>query len=738
MATTTRHASPICLPTAAASPFKPRAAALVCLLACTSAAQAQSTAPTASLAEIVIQSSTVTASPDVSGFADQPLATAPLSATVISSDQIINTGARRLSDLYRLDASVSDAYNAGGYYDYASVRGFVIDNTYNYRREGLPISAETALPLDHLARVELLKGTSGIQAGTSAPGGLFNLVVKRPTQNTLRSLRLDAASTGNALVHADLGGRLGDNRDVGYRLNLLGERLNSHARGTEGQRALMALAMDARLSPDSLLEGEFEVSRRSQASVPGLSLLGSALPPADPRININTQPWSQPVVFQNFSGSLRYTQAINSEWNWQAQLGRQRLKTDDRLAYPYGCYEPVSDEYLFSYCPNGDFDLYDYRSENERRNTTAAQWRINGTLTTGGLQHQLSAGALTSRFTDRGQPQADDPYNPVGIGNIYTLPPFAPLAEFTDPYTNRTERSTEFFVTDVIRWNDQLQTWFGLRHTRLDRTSVRTDATRSTAYTQNVTTPWLAATWQLNAAQMAYASWGQGVESEVAPGRPRYTNQGEPLPALKSRQWELGLKSDDGGQRWNATLFSMVRPASGDLLLGGATECAADDSCTRIIDGNARHQGLELGGGRTSGAWSYNASATWIHAERRSSVIDPALNGQRPTNVPNWVLRANVSHALAAVPGLHLGAHLSHEGRRAVLPNGSLQLPSWTRIDASLRYETRLQDQPATWTLAVDNLLDRRFFKESPYQYGHVYLFPNAPRTVRLSLETNF
>lgn len=687
--------------------------------------------------EVVIQSDTAIAAPDVSGFADQPLSNTPLSATVISSDEIAHTGARRLSDLYRLDASVSDAYNAGGYYDYASVRGFVIDNTYNYRREGLPISAETALPLDHLERVELLKGTSGIQAGTSAPGGLFNLVVKRPTQNTLRSLRLEGISTGNALVHADLGGRLGENGDLGYRLNLLGERLNSHARGTEGQRALMALAMDARLSRDSLLEGEFEVSRRSQPSVPGLSLLGAALPPADARININTQPWTQPVVFQNFSGSLRYTQAINTDWNWQAQLGTQRLKTDDRLAYPYGCYEPISDEYLYSYCPNGDFDLYDYRSENERRNTTAAQWRINGKLSTGAVPHQVSAGVVASRFTDRGQLQADN-NAPAGIGNIDSLPIFAPVAEFTDPYTNRTERSTEFFATDVIRWNDQLQTWLGLRHTRLDRASVRTDGSRSTAYTQNVTTPWLAATWQLNPSQMAYASWGQGVESEVAPGRPRYTNQGEPLPALKSRQWELGLKSDDGTQRWNATVFNIVRPASSDLFLAGECDDDVPGSCTRITDGNARHQGLELGGGRTSGAWSYNTSITWIRAERRSSVTAPELNGKRPTNVPNWVLRANVSHALATVPGLHLGAHLSHEGRRAVLPDGSLQLPAWTRIDASLRYETLLQGRPASWTLSIDNLLDRRFFKESPFQYGHVYLFPAAPRTLRLALQTNF
>lgn len=224
MAKTTRLSQPF--------PFKPSSATLACLIVCAPVAQAQSTAPVANLTEVVIQSDAATVAPDVGGFADQPLSTTPLSATVIPADDIAQTGARRLSDLYRLDASVSDAYNAGGYYDYASVRGFVIDNTYNYRREGLPISAETALPLDHLERVELLKGTSGIQAGTSAPGGLFNLVVKRPTQNTLRNLRMEATSTGNALVHVDLGERLGDDKAVGYRLNLLGERLNSHARGT--------------------------------------------------------------------------------------------------------------------------------------------------------------------------------------------------------------------------------------------------------------------------------------------------------------------------------------------------------------------------------------------------------------------------------------------------------------------------------------------------------------------------
>ena len=715
------------------APIRPTTIAVATLLATLAHAQ---TAPT--LPAVTISGTGSAPVADVTGF-DAPLRDTPASVTVIDSGRIAEAGARSLSDLYRFDSSVSDAYNAAGYYDYASVRGFVIDNTYNFRREGLPISGETSLPLDHLERVELLKGTSGIQAGTSAPGGLFNLVVKRPTATPQRVFRTEVNNNGNALAHVDISGRLAEG-DMGWRLNVLGERLNGEAPGTEGKRGLLALAMDARLSRDSLLEGEFELSRRAQRSVPGLSLLGDQLPPADPKLNINHQPWSQPVDFRNFSGSLRFTQAINSQWNWQAQVGTQRLVTDDYLAYPYGCYDVGSgDYYPDRFCPNGDFDLYDYRSLDERRNTHAAQWRINGQFATGDVRHKLSAGILASRFTQRGQTRSNYSGYILG-GNLYTLPAVPANPQFVDTFTQRTERSTEFFATDVIEWSPALQTWLGLRHTRLNRRSVETDGSEDTAYRDNVTTPWLAATYKLGAGHTLYGSWGQGIESEVVTQRPRYTNAGAVLPPLKSRQWEFGLKGEDARQHWNVTLFSITRPTTGNLVLDTVNGCddASPGSCTRVIDGEARHRGLELGGGRTSGAWTYDASLTWLDAERRHSLLTPELNGLRPTNVPRWILRANLNHRLASVPGLTLSAHLSHEGSRAVLPDQSLVLPSWTRVDASVRYDTRLGGQPATWTLAIDNLFDRRYFQESPYQYEHIYLFPGAGRTLRVALETRF
>jgi iron complex outermembrane receptor protein len=652
---------------------------------------------------------------------------------VLSADVIAQSGARRLADLNKLDISVSDAYNAVGYQDFATVRGFVLNPTYNYRREGLPISAETAIPLENRERIEVLKGTSGIQAGTSAPGGLLNFVIKRPTQEPLRTVRAEITQGGGTLLHLDLGGRTGDNQALGYRLNAVTERLRPSVVGADGERHLLALATDWRLSRDTLLEADIEHSRRSQPSVPGLSLLGNTLPAANPAINLNNQPWSQPVVMNNLSGSVGIQQHINSQWRWQGTVGTQRLKTDDRVAYPYGCYEASTGNYFADrYCPNGDVDLYDYRSLNERRTSQGALAKLTGDLQWGAVRHQVGMGVLISRYTERGEPQADN-NSAVGTANIFTLPTLPPDATFSDPYTNRTERSTELFVQDAIQWAPGLHTWLGLRHSQIDRATVRSDGSRPTQYDRSFTTPWLAISWQATPGLLAYASAGKGAESEVAPGRSRYTNANQVLPLLESRQVEAGIKAQAGASSWTATVFRISRPAWGDL-----GSCGAANTCTRQADGDAVHQGLELTGSARSGPWSLEGGVSVIHARRSGSVIDPTVNGQRPTNVPDHIVRLGAAYRVAAMPGLSLHGHLSHEGSRSVVPDGSITLPAWTRVDTAARLDTRIAGHKANWQLSVDNLANLRFFQESPYQYSHVYLFPAAPRTVRLGISASF
>ncbi|MBE7942755.1 MULTISPECIES: TonB-dependent siderophore receptor [Ramlibacter] len=661
--------------------------------------------------------------PDVAGFGAVPVQELPVSVDVVSNRQIEAVGARRLADLTGFDPSVTDAYDAPGYWDFLAIRGFTLDNRFNYRREGLPINAETTIPLDNKERVEILKGTSGIQAGTSAPGGLVNYVVKRPTDTDLRAVRLEYTSRGSLLGAVDLGGRFGADSAFGYRLNVAQERLRPEVHNLDGERSLVALAMDWRIGRDSLLEAEGEWSRKSQASQVGFSLLGDTLPAVpDPRLNLNNQPWAQPSRFDAATGTLRFTQALSPDWKLVLQAGRQQLRSNDYTAFPFGCSAEGNYD---RYCSDGSFDYYDYRSEGERRRQDAASATLRGTLETAGIRHALSLGLLESTVKNR---LPDYAYNYVGTGTVdgMTVVPSDPTPAFSG--TRLDERSTEISVQDAITWTPRLSTWIGLRHTRLHRESVANDGTGATAYTQGLSTPWAAVSYKLAASTMAYASWGQGVESQVVPNNGAiYANPGAVLPALKSRQVEAGLKG--GGQPWTWQLaaFEIHRPVS------NIEDCNNTGvACTGAFDGEAVHRGLEAAAGWTQGAWRANASGMWLHARREGSVLQPEVNGQRPVNVPAFIARAELGWKLPGLAGAELVGRASHEGSRTVLPDGSISIPAWTRLDAALRWERRVGEVQTAWTLGVDNLGDRRYWRESPMQFGHVYLYPGAPRTFRI------
>jgi iron complex outermembrane recepter protein len=557
---------------------------------------------------------------------------------------------------------------------------------------------------------------------------LVNFVVKRPTLKSVRSLDLTVDSNGQLGAGLDLGGRFGEANAAGsaqgYRLNFATDRLNSAAPGTRGSRQMLALALDSRIGVDGLLEAEFEWSRQSQPNVPGLSLLGNTglLPKADPKLNLNRQAWSQPTTFEGLTGSLRYTQAISTEWQWSAHLGSQRLKTDDRVAFPFGCTDSNGiDYYADRFCPNANADVYDFRSEGERRSKAAAQFKIDGGFQTGSVRHALSLGTLQSSASIQ---TPDSAYNFSGTLNLANpTQPILPAPALTSPGNTLREKSVELFATDVIAWNDSFKTWLGLRHTQLKRSDLRSN----TNYSQSFTTPWLALSYQMGN-HTVYASHGQSIESSVIPNLPAYGAQaGLPLAAQRSRQMEAGVKSlwkhAASQTETSFTLFDIQRPL------------AADTGSSLAFDGQQRHKGLEANASHTQrqgvGSWQLGASATWLRAVQQDAVLSPALNGLKPTNVPRHILRLSAAYNMT--PQWQLGTHLSHEGKRVVLPDNSVSLPAWTRIDASLKWDTQINRVKSSWRLSVDNLAGKRFFQESPYKFGHAYLFSTQPRTLRIA-----
>jgi iron complex outermembrane receptor protein len=181
----------------------------------------------------------------VAGFSDTPLLETPASVNVISAQQMQDLQIHSTTDAARYDASLSDAYNAVGYAEQFSIRGFKLDNATSYRKDGMAIPGDTQIPLENKERIEVLKGLSGLQAGVSAPGGMINYVTKRPTEQTLRTVILEERERGNLYGTVDLGGRFEDAR-FGYRVNLAAERLRSYIKGADGNRKFAAAAFDWR------------------------------------------------------------------------------------------------------------------------------------------------------------------------------------------------------------------------------------------------------------------------------------------------------------------------------------------------------------------------------------------------------------------------------------------------------------------------------------------------------------
>ncbi len=695
------------------------------ILALAGAARAQDAAP-AQTVQVTARSVSETAG--VTGFA-QPLARTPIPADVIDAKLLADIGATSLSDLTRIDASLTDSYNAVGYWTTFAVRGFQVDNRTNFRRDGLPINAETVLSLANKSSIEVLKGLSGTQAGTSAPGGLVNLVVKRPDQD-LRDVTVGWVQPGTLGIAADLSQRFGARREFGARVNLSADKLAPNARDARGHARTASIATDWRPDADQLLELEFEHNVQSQPSVPAFSMLGPVVPnphTIDPKVNLNDQPWSLPVVTQGNTLSLRYTQALDANWRVEVHALQQQLVSNDHLAFAFGANADCDPCDRFA--SDGTYAIYDFRSDNERRQTRDLDVSLAGSFVTGPLKHALSAGVLQTRFTARFN---DEAYNFVGIGNIDASATVPSDPSLTSPNTNRNESSSELYLRDTVQIADDWSAWIGVRHSTLHRSSSETSTGSSefdTRYRQAFTTPWLSLSHQLSAADMLYVSWGKGVESTIAPTHGDAKNHGQPLPATLSRQWEAGWKHAAGVDSWGLTAYD-IRQAYADNVGLAPDAMFAHDGVTHA-------RGLEAEAQTRTGALTLRASAMLQQVRREQSSI-ATNDGLRPTNIPDSSLKLLASYAVTQLPGLSVQANMAWEGQREVLPDNTVQIPAWTRFDLGVRYMQSLGTTTLVWRAGVDNVFNRRAWREAPYQYDHAYLFPLEARTFHASVEAKF
>ncbi len=673
---------------------------------------------------------------DVGGL-DTPLAKTPQSISVIGSDLLAATGTRTLSHVLKLDSSLADAYNTTGYIESLSVRGFLLDQAGNFRRNGLAISNFAPIALENKERIEVLKGVAGMQSGVSAPGGLVNYVTKVPLKEAFTTATLGVDEHGGSKAHVDANAMLGN---VGVRLNVATEKLRTQFDRADGSRQFASLALATNLSANTSVSADFEYHKKRQPSVPGLGLLdadgdgvGDTLPTRiNPSLNLNNQSWSLPFEATSTTAQIALNHRFNANWTARVSANTQSTTINDRLAFPDGCSNATNYVYP-GLCANGDVDIYDFRSEGEKRKVSSWDAHVDGKLSALGVRHALRFGA-SGRSISADLP-ALQAYNYVGSTNIYTPVVLPADPSLTELNTNSRERAVEGYASLTSNLTTNVQSFAGVRVSRLNRSSERSDGSRAVSYDQTVTTPWAGLAWSPTTATMLYASWGQGAELEVVPNRSsRFVNYGEALPALKSSQTEIGMK-------WQAHSRLLVTAAAFSIDKPYADDVATTSGIPLRVAGakEARHRGLELAAtGRVDDALSVQASMTVLDA-KFTKAVDPALVGERVTNVPRVKTSLFADYKIAALPGLAINALATFENGKNVTADGSVTLPRAWQLDAGLRYQQVIAGKSTLWRLNVENLTNRIYWREAPTQYwGGIYLFPSTPRTVRASVTVDF
>lgn len=691
--------------------------ALALIQAFAGTAHAQSTDQ--AMSEVVITGSKGVAADraTVGGFSDAPIMKTPASVVSIGREQMQDLAIRDTTDASRFEASVSDSYNAIGYAEQFSIRGFMLDNASSYRKDGIAISGDTQIPLENKERIEILKGLAGLTAGVATPGGLFNFATKRPTNTPLRSVTLEARDRGTVYGAVDLGGRMQDKR-FGYRFNAAAAKLRAYVKGADGEREFVSGALDWQITPQALVQLDMDYQHKSQLTAPGYQLVrGVALPVnVSPKMMLNDQPWGKPVETHSSNVGLRFEYTLNDDWRMSANLNRHSFKRDDYTAFPYGCSNEGEGFYP-GYCSNGDYDVYDYQSVGERKNPVGAQLMVQGKFATGALKHELTVGA--SNF-ERSDFFGDYVYDYAGSSNIYKnvfVPP-APGNPTTGPVTERrTDNEKAFFAQDIVTLSPQFALHTGMRYVQIKRNDKPT---------WDFVLPSVALVYSPNQDWMAYGSVSHGLQhGGEAPKRTE--NQFDVLAPGRSKQFELGVKG--------VIADSMSVTAALFQIENGLEYTDANNFFVRA--GDQIHRGLELGAqGKAMPNLSYSVSLMAL-SMRQEGTGNASLDGKRPPNVAPLKSTTVLDYTVPALAGLKLTGIWHYSGKKAFDNENAVFVPGYHVFSLGGSYPTKVGGSSMTLRAMVDNVTDKFYWRDVTPQLGG-YLLPGAPRTLKVSAQFDF
>ncbi|WP_116968936.1 TonB-dependent siderophore receptor [Blastomonas sp. UPD001] len=650
---------------------------------------------------------------------DKPVLDTPFSVNSLGSELLRDQQAISFADVARNDPSLVLAFPQ--FDDTVNIRGFYQNLIY---REGLPTSAQVRVPFQNKDRIDVFKGLSGFRFGFNSPGGVINVVSKRPTETFSGFALFGGDHHGTLYGQLDAGGRFGPDGRFGVRVNLFVNEIDSFRRNVKGEQRLYSGIFDWRVTPDLTLEAEYERFENSN-NVFGLLFNGAfggdveraraLLPLVDPE-DTNAQPW---LVEDRSQSVYRLGASWRFAEGWTARLSGHKVDAD----VPYTSGEANDLQ------PDGSYTLSVYTIESFKPSYKAVSAGVDGTFSLLGIGAALSLGYI---YDDRSAAfrngyffaDASEYLGGTRRGNLFTgetilgfVPPPGTPGSFEGAFASRRHTA---FVNATLSVNDRLDLLGGVTYATLR--GYNPDTGEET-FDDDAWSPVLGVVWKPLDRTSLYASYATGLEEGQTPPETAANFRPEPFPPIKSEQIELGVKHEFGRG-------ALVTLAAFQIDQGLAYVNSAN---LFVQDGVRRHRGVEF---TVLGNVTHNlrlaGGVTYLDAK----VAEAAENvGSRIPGIGKWRYSLFADWRTPLDPNFYVTGGVQGDSRKFVTFANNFALPGHTIFDLGARYTFDTGATRMTARVGVQNLLDKRHFESVDFYGGLIF---GQARTLRASLEVAF
>lgn len=660
---------------------------------------------------------------------DMPLEKTPQSISVVTAEEIALHQPKSAKEALSYTPGVSvGTRGASNTYDQLIIRGFAADNqSQNNYLDGLKLQGnfynDAVIDPYMLERVELLRGPTSVLYGKSSPGGLMNMVSKRPTTTPLHEIQFKAGTNSLFQTGFDFSDALDDDGVYSYRLTGLARSANAQQDGKKEQRYTIAPSFSWR--PDDKTNFTFLSYFQNEPDTGYYGWLpkegtveplpnGKRLPTSfNEGAKNNTYSRNQKMVGYSFE------HAFDDTFTVRQNLRYAENKTSQNSVYGYGmCSDPLytadaKNSPCASIAPSqwNHYLTRQYVIDNEKLQNFSVDTQLQSTFATGSVDHTLLTGVdfmrmrndIDSWFGYAGSVAPSDIYN-LDRGDFDFAAHSGPSGAYR--ILNR-QKQTGLYAQDQAQWEKVLVTLGG----RYDwaKQSAFNRETGITTTRDDKQFSWRGGVnYLFDNGVTPYFSYSESFEPSSTSGA-----NGAIFAPSKGKQYEAGVKYSPSDRPIVLTgaLYQLTK--SNNLMADPA------GSVWSVEGGKVRSRGVEL---EAKAALSANlnvvGSYTYTQAEYTT---DTKLKGNTPPQVPKHMasLWGDYTFYDGTLSGLTLGTGARFTGSSFGDPANSFKVGSATVVDALVRYDlARFGMAGSNVALHVNNLFDREYVASCFNSYG--------------------